>query len=73
MRQRSAVVVGPINNDVIDNNVAPSHRRRQMDLMSKYQNIESIKGIVGIESIKSIKGIEQWAFDTKNIEVSQYH
>ena len=74
-------MVAPVNEDVIDNDVhvAPSHRRCRMDSMSKYQNIEGIKGIVGIEgiesieSIESIEAIEQWAFDTRNIEVSRYH
>ena len=51
----------------------------------KYRNIEAIEGIEGIEAIEGIEGIEgivgiegiegieQWAFDTKNIEVSRYH
>ena len=64
-----------------------SHKQRQrwcafVSTSSKYRNIdgiegiegnEGIEGIVGIEGIESIEGIEQWAFDTKNIEVSRYH
>ena len=66
-RLRSAVVIAPVNNIVINNDVASSHRPRRMDSMS------NIEGIVGIEGIEGIEGIKQWAFDTKSIEVSRYH
>ena len=36
VRQRSTVVAAAVNNDVINNDVAPSHRRRQMESISKY-------------------------------------
>ena len=46
--QRSAVVLAPVNNDVIDNDVALSHRRRRMDSIA----VEGIEGIEGIEISK---------------------
>ena len=61
--QRSAVALAPVNNDVIDNDVAPSRRRRRMDLMSKYRRYRRYQ---------NIEGIEKWVFDTKNSEVSRY-
>ena len=36
VRQRSAVVAAAVNNDVINNDVAPSHRHRRMESISKY-------------------------------------
>ena len=38
-------MVVSVKNDVIDNDVAPSHRHRRMDLISKYQNIEVLMGV----------------------------
>ena len=37
VRQRTAVVLVPVNNDVTDNDVALSHQRRRMDSTSKYR------------------------------------
>ena len=75
-------------NDAIDNDDAPSHRRRRMPRCrsieisnSNTERIAGIQGIDGIEdlryrnhrSIESIEGSKQWGFDTKNIELSRYH
>ena len=56
--QRSAVVLAPINNDVIDNDVAPSRRRRRMDSSLDVEGIEGIEVIEVIEGIEGIEGIE---------------
>ena len=39
VKQRSAVVVFPVNNDVIDNDVVPSHQCHRMDSMSKVSKV----------------------------------
>ena len=52
--QQSAVVLAPVNNVVIDNDVAPSHHRYRIDL-SHCQSIEGIEEMDGIEGIEGIK------------------
>ena len=76
-RLRSAVVIAPVNNVIINNDVAPSHRLRRMDSMSsieiskvsnsgrsilKYRSI-AIPLNTGIELLQ----VSQY-FDISNIE-----
>ena len=68
-------MVVPVNNDVIDNDVAPSHRRRRMDSMSKYRRSRTVG--VQYQKYRSIAiplgisiGLSQISryFDISNIE-----
>ena len=61
-RVRSAVVIAPVNNVVINNDVASSHRRRRMDSMS---SIEISKVSKVSNSGRSIPKISKYRDTTK--------
>ena len=68
-------MIAPVNNVVINNDVASSHRRRRMDSMSSIEGMEGMEGIVsivGIESIESIEGIVYRRYRTVGIRYQKY-